>query len=589
MMTISQLHIENYRSIEDETFDLRPLSILIGKNNVGKSNVVNALAFLLEGTAKTINERNFYDPDTEVCITAKIENVEHFLELSAQKHRDKIAKRIDKSAITVRRTASADGTKPPIGLLDPSSGEFSLPTGIEAGLKQILPEVIMIEAFKDPSPEAIGKSTAVLGKIIKQIVAQVAEKIHAELKSAYDQLNRLLNVVEEEGAGKADGRIPELQEIEQNILRHLASMFEDVDVRIRVDFPGLPDLMTRAQVEIFEGGEWTLPELKGQGMQRVLYVALLQALAEQIRSSTAHEIKRPFILLIEEPEAFLHPSLLGKMRNALESISLSNQVAFATHSPEMVSPHKLSDVILVRKTQNLQGKQHTIRLRAEPQELDHIRDKRRIELMEYQRSSRFLFADLVAVVEGISDVLLLEAMTEALSKHSVDELNIAFIGAGTKYIVAELTRALRSLGLQAIGIVDLDFLWDGAGSIASALPEYSRFMAQFEANYARLKRSDKVGNDSKYNKHEAVDIVFTELSTIYPKVITLIERKCGIYILPSGEIEEYAGISTQAKSQYAEAAIQIRDGKREIKNQGEILHILINGLKIPIAEDTSVR
>ncbi len=581
IMPISQIHIVNYRSIEDETFELSSFSILVGKNNVGKSNVISAISFLLEGSAKTINELDFNDPSKDVCITAKVENVDQFLELSVQKHREKIAKCIDEGRLTVRRIARDKGNDVSrLELLDPSSHEFGLPTGIDAALKQILPEVIMIEAFKDPSSEAVGKSTAALGKIIKQIVAQVAATISEDLKEAYEKLNRLLNVVEVDGVVQADNRAEELRQIEQNILRHLATMFEDVGVRIRIDFPELPDLMTRARVELYEGGEWTAPELKGQGMQRVLYVALLQALAEQIRSSTAYEIKRPFILLIEEPEAFLHPSLLGKMRNALESISLSNQVAFATHSPEMVSPHKLSDVILVRKIQNSEGKQCSVRLRGDPAMLGQIGQKRLNELLQYQRSSRFLFSDAIAVVEGPSDVVLLEAMSEILAKESLDTLNIVFIDAGGKDLVAEFTEALEGLGLHAIGIVDLDYLWKGAGRIASGMADYSRFREKFHAHYIEEYGNKNLGGGNKYDKHKALDILTAEFEEVYRRLIEKIEEERKVYILPSGEVEDYANMSTRQKGEYLKAATEIRNGRREIKNSQELVHILKAGLNL---------
>jgi len=47
-------------------------------------------------------------------------------------------------------------------------------------------------------------------------------------------------------------------------------------------------------------------------LQRTLYLSLLRALAARIRGQT-ERVVRPFILLFEEPEAFLHPEGQIKM------------------------------------------------------------------------------------------------------------------------------------------------------------------------------------------------------------------------------------------------------------------------------------
>ncbi len=51
-MHLSELFISNFRSIKEETFILQSLGVLIGQNNAGKSNVLDAITVLLEGTSK---------------------------------------------------------------------------------------------------------------------------------------------------------------------------------------------------------------------------------------------------------------------------------------------------------------------------------------------------------------------------------------------------------------------------------------------------------------------------------------------------------------------------------------------------------
>lgn len=43
MVTIKRVHIKNFRSIVDETIELKDFNCFVGKNDSGKSNVLKAL------------------------------------------------------------------------------------------------------------------------------------------------------------------------------------------------------------------------------------------------------------------------------------------------------------------------------------------------------------------------------------------------------------------------------------------------------------------------------------------------------------------------------------------------------------------
>ena len=45
-MYISELTIKNYRSFRDFTIELKPLTLIIGENNVGKSNLLDSLGLI---------------------------------------------------------------------------------------------------------------------------------------------------------------------------------------------------------------------------------------------------------------------------------------------------------------------------------------------------------------------------------------------------------------------------------------------------------------------------------------------------------------------------------------------------------------
>lgn len=586
IMWISKLNIVNYRSIEHEEFDLRPLSTLIGKNNVGKTNLIYSIKMLLEGTSKDFATEDFFDKSNNIILEARIENVAPYLDLCVPIHRTKIKKCLENDgSLRVQKIIKPGINAGKLNLWDQEKGGYSLPTGIEAGLKQIFPEVIHIEAFHDPTIEAIGKSSATLGKIIKQIIQVVEEKVSGSLERAYANANKTLNVVQEEteaGIKEIDKRADEIKAIEKDIAHQLETLFGKVGVRIKVGLPNLPDLLGNSQLLLLEGGTWTPPDLKGQGLQRALYVALLQTLALQLRKQTTSKIKRPFLLFVEEPEAFLHPSVQMKMRDALEEISYSNQVIIATHCPTMVSSRHFGDVILIRKQEEeiANGKTRTIQLKGQVK-LATTEEKERIyQLLSYQRSSKFLFADKVVVVEGPTDVVLFEAITERITKQHPDSLNVSFVESGGKAILSDFVKLIRDLGLYAIGIVDLDFIWKGAGQIFADDSMYSKFINRFRDKLKENRAIQKNADGSeKVNKKKAFALLKKEFQKDIETLATKLQSY-NIFLLVNGEIEDYVGLGKRSKGKYLPAAKEIKDGTRELTNIEELNRIIRDGLGI---------
>ena len=57
MTILSHLRVDNYRSLYNFELDLQPFTVLIGRNDAGKSSVLNAIRLLLEDDATAIFDR----------------------------------------------------------------------------------------------------------------------------------------------------------------------------------------------------------------------------------------------------------------------------------------------------------------------------------------------------------------------------------------------------------------------------------------------------------------------------------------------------------------------------------------------------
>lgn len=580
MMLINHLRINNYRSLAEVDIHLPSFLILVGRNNAGKSNILSAVNLLLEGSSRDLSMEDFHHNiqgfEDEIVIEAKVTGVQAFLPLCAEQHRPKIAACLEEDSIRIRRIA----TRNPLALgkleiWQPSKGEFGTPTGLDSAFKQFLPEIIFIEAFKDPSIEAqSSKTTTILSKILKQIVEQVSEKIDVEIKQALAIAQKKFNIIEANGQS-SDERPEELKRIQQRINGHVQEIFTESEARLVFKLPDLDAMMSTATVELrdHQNGPWTSPGLKGQGFQRMLYLALLEALADELRHVNKEEEKpnRPFLLLFEEPEIFLHPSLQREIGDILEVISGSNQVVIVTHSPLLVTPQRIDNVLIVKQQmiEQLGVRSHCICPNANA--LPDPDDKQLAALLKFSNSSEFLFADFVIVVEGPSDRALISATWAKVKKEiSPDNnLTLAVVDADSKAVVPVWVRHLKAIGLETVGLVDLDFLWDGAGKCLKDDQGLSQLMSCFwkicdEKNFGEEKNGKKIVSASK--KKDAFSIFLSELQPQTVQVRNALQKQ-DIWVLLGGEIEDYFGLTQNSKGQYTAISQKIMAGYLEIPDE----------------------
>lgn len=101
----------------------------------------------------------------------------------------------------------------------------------------------------------------------------------------------------------------------------------------KLDFSFQPfdtmDFYKMLDLQVREGGVAISATELGDGVQNAIVLAILRAFEERR--------KRGAILLIEEPEMFLHPQMQRSLYNTLREIGATNQVIYATHSPHFVA------------------------------------------------------------------------------------------------------------------------------------------------------------------------------------------------------------------------------------------------------------
>jgi len=164
-----------------------------------------------------------------------------------------------------------------------------------------------------------------------------------------------------------------------------------------------------------------------------------------------HDIETgPPIIAVEEPENHLHPELIKNMLRYFEEVTSSHrakQLFIATHSPFLVDSTRVKGIVaLYWDGQETQARQVG------------TQDQLRSALFDIgARPSDILFADLVLIVEGESDKIVLRNWARTLGV-PLEEIHAAVVPAKgvnkTRYHLRLWAEISKEIGLPRYVIVD---------------------------------------------------------------------------------------------------------------------------------------
>jgi hypothetical protein len=248
----------------------------------------------------------------------------------------------------------------------------------------------------------------------------------------------------------------------------------------------------------------------------------------------------PSVVLVDEPEAFLHPSLASKLAQevARAALSADKRVFVSTHSPQFVMGciQSGAPVNIIRLT--YRDRVATARVLPSNEILELMRHP----LLRSTGLLSGLFYEFVIVTESDADRAFYQEVNERLLQYKSEWgiPNCLFLNAQNKQTVQTLLKPLRKLGIPAAGVVDLDVLKEGGANWTNLLssanvPQLSH--SSISTMRVAVKTAmDATGKDMKRDggvailgasEREASENLLNEL------------RQYGIFVVPGGELESW--------------------------------------------------
>lgn len=437
-MKIKKVRLKNYKSIKDGEFEASDFNILIGKNNSGKSAILDAIRSYSNNRIKR-NEVYGKDESKETKIEVTFELSESEIEQIANNLEDTI-KREDLEKISVFReeikySYSSQKIEQKIEYIK-YEGQFIPIRNFNSDQRRA--RRIKWSVFPETKYTKVNKNR---DTAFKQVIKQ---KLHTlDHLEAFREAEDIRNINYSDSLQNSGENLTNTFD---TIYRNQPEKFEQIKeefVNIMEGVTDLRSIMTQnnrttifVDEKIVDEG-FRLNEISS-GSKQILILITKLVLSQD---------KRDFLLL-EEPELHLHPEAQKQIFRLIERISEKRpQIFTTTHSKEFIEESKSSNVVKIDR--KISSELHSV---ADGEIEKEFQD------LGYERGD-LLQSNAVILVEGRSDKLILKELARTLER-DLEEYGISVIELEGKENMKRdgrsLVKLLYSFNIPYLFLIDKD-------------------------------------------------------------------------------------------------------------------------------------
>ncbi|MFS2318118.1 ATP-dependent nuclease [Maricaulis sp. D1M11] len=428
-MYLERLELKNFRSFANATIPLdKDLTVLVGENNGGKSNVIEAIRLLTLPASGRIDryceldDLHRHTNETAFTISGS------FSGLSPSQQGNLLSLASDQSVTKARLTLSCEIEGPQVKRPRFTGGAHDGQP--EQGTRDLIRHVYL-PALRDAQYAlSSGNPTRKLA-LLRHVIP---EGDHDAFRNALQR----------------SGTHAGLGQVRQAVSKELADLTSGVrEQAAELGFSDSEQLIDIARDLRFKlgdaDGDANEIALSGLGFANLLYMATIIVELERAQEADLT------LFLVEEPEAHLHPQLQMSVLDFLRDRAQKRpevapgvpegriQVVVASHSPNLTSWVSSSNLIGLRTVAAENGKQ------SKPLPLNKIelssKERRKIDrYLDVMRAS-LLFGGRCLLAEGIAEAILLPVIADQLFK---DQIAAADASAATNEEKVAQTQAIRA-------------------------------------------------------------------------------------------------------------------------------------------------
>lgn len=353
-MKITYLHIKNFKSIRDlEINNIENAMILVGKNNTGKTVVLDAIR-IVAGEYE-IEDRHFLDLNHNIEIGICVEFTQEDLEGFHQKGYVSKYKKYDlwEKDFCAKLPSYKDGGLCFTCIVN-RQGIIKYNDGFKKN-NQYIPVVFPKTYHIDQSRNIDAIQSEVLRLYDKASMNDIKENVcmfdsTKKCNRCFECIGVIHKKTPEELTVYEAEKLMEYKLFNMNIdafsekLNYYFRLNGSMSQEIKFEVNFHPEEMFSIEAQVYNKERKTIGSLRtlSEGLKSIYALSMLEAYIDE--DSTI-----PCIIMIEDPEIYLHPQLQKVASEILFRLSKKNQVIFSTHSPNMVfnfSSRQIKQVLL---------------------------------------------------------------------------------------------------------------------------------------------------------------------------------------------------------------------------------------------------
>lgn len=439
-MRVEKINIQKYRSIENITISFpenKPV-VLFGPNNAGKSNILSAIDRILGEKFPTyieMLESDYFMRDKSTYPTATIT-----ARFSDAYYTDKLGRAYKTIALTYGY--NGDLTE---NLIHDGFGTRLYVSNEHRAVCQSY----LIDAERNiQSAFNYGSKYSLLSKFSHQIHKALSSTHKEELSKAFEQIKQSFEETEE------------FSTFFEQFSSALQGAVKGFVHSLAVDFSAYDPNNYAKSLRIYakEGESIRSFEEFGTGEQQVLLMAFVKAYMEVFTSES-------FVLIIEEPEAHLHPLAQKWLKEyVVDMCATGIQVVVSTHSTDFIDAEYLDGLVRVYKeggrTKSKQLSKEDLcsfciesGVPANKTSPENIIDFYNTRLFSDQLKG--MFAETIVLVEGATEFFALPVYLKRIG-FSLAEHGIEIVNCRGKDAIPLFWRLFRAYGYNCFSIFDCD-------------------------------------------------------------------------------------------------------------------------------------
>lgn len=428
-MLFKRIHIKNYRNYKDINIDIANHNVFLGLNDVGKSNLLNAIRLILDREVRKNNcvETDFYLRNTEepIVITLSIDISDYQSDDTAKiRAKMKGVSLSEEEILYIRLTAKYDPLEqiaiPELEWGGNIENLYPMSGSNYYEIDRIF-NVIYIDSSID----------------MNKVFAKNAKKLIKTTDQDEDLLQQIDNTITE--LNEKISTLSGVKEFQEKITQKLSGYRDKdllVSIRSEIAVKGLFDNISPYIQKI---GDTNLYPTAGDGRRKLLAYSILELLSETLQESKIN------IFLIEEPENHLHKSLQIALSNILFSKKGFAYYFITTHSPFLLAAMEDTQLIRIHNDDYLIGSSTYYCI---PEEYKHLK------MILNNQLTEALFANKVLLVEGASEKLLFTYIANKISPNYEADGTIILSVDGIKF--EKYKNLLSKLGIKVVIKTDND-------------------------------------------------------------------------------------------------------------------------------------